>query len=80
MLKDSCMAKVALLYDLLNERLQSFTVVQEDLSIDESMLHYFGRHSYKQLIRAKLIRFGYKLHQYLKRSSDNRFSVIIGSE
>jgi len=31
------------------------------LSIDESMVPYFGRHSCKQFIRGKPIRFGYKL-------------------
>ena len=61
MLKDSRMAKVAPLHDLLNEKVQSFGVVHEDLSIDESMVPYFGRHSCKQFIRAKPIRFDYKL-------------------
>ena len=61
MLKDSCMAKVAPLHDLLNEKVQSFGVVHEDLSIDESMVPYFGRHSCKQFIMAKPIWFGYKL-------------------
>ena len=55
MLKDSRMAKVAPLYDLLNVKLQSFGVVHEDLSIDESVVPYFGRHSCKQFIRAKPI-------------------------
>ena len=36
-------------------------MVHEDLSIDESMVPYFGRHSCKQFIRAKPVRFGYKL-------------------
>ena len=35
MLKDSRMAKVAPLSDLLNEKLQSFGVVHEDLSVDK---------------------------------------------
>ena len=60
MLKDSRMAKVAPLYNLLNVKLQSFGVVHEDLSIDESVVPYFGRHSCKQFIRAKPIRFSYK--------------------
>lgn len=32
-----------------------------DLSIDEEMVPYFGRHSCKMYIRGKPIRFGYKL-------------------
>ena len=33
----------------------------DDLSIDESMLPYYGKHSAKMFIRMKPIRFGYKL-------------------
>ena len=38
-----------------------FGVLHEDLSIDESMVPYFRRHSCKQNICEKPIRFGYKL-------------------
>ena len=55
------MAKVKPLYDLLNDKLGMFGIVHEDFSIDESMVPYFGRHSCKQFIRGKPIRFGYKL-------------------
>ena len=60
-LSDCRMAKVKPLYDILNEKLRRFGVVHEDLSIDESMVPYYGRHSCKQFIRGKPIRFGYKL-------------------
>ena len=55
------MAKVEPLYDLLNEKIQQFGIPHEELSIDESMVPYYSRHSCKQFIRAKPIRFGYKL-------------------
>ena len=51
MLKDSHMAKVAPLFDLLNEKLQSFGVVHEYLNTDKSMVPNFGWHSCKQFIR-----------------------------
>ncbi|KAI8121791.1 PiggyBac transposable element-derived protein 3 [Lucilia cuprina] len=35
-------------------------VFHENISIDESMVKYYGRHSAKQYIRGKPIRFGYK--------------------
>ena len=54
------MAKIKPLYDLLNQSLLMFGVLHENLSIDESMVPYFGRHSCKQFIRGKPIRFGYK--------------------
>ena len=60
-LSESRMAKAELLYDLLNEKIQQFGIVHEDLSIDESMIPYYSRHSCNQFIRVKPIRFGYKL-------------------
>ena len=60
-LSESRMAQVEPIYDLLNKKIQQFGIVHEDLSIDESMVPYYGRHSCKQFIRAKPIRFGYKL-------------------
>ena len=54
------MAKVKPLYDLLNENMRQFGILHEILSIDESMTPYYGRHSCKQFIRQKPIRFGFK--------------------
>ena len=55
-------AKVRPLLDLLNERFMDFGSVfgPSVVSIDESMVPYFGRHSSKQFIRGKPIRWGYK--------------------
>ena len=54
-------AKVAPVYTSVNATLAKFGAFHEDLSIDESMVPYFGRHSAKMFIRGKPIRFGYKL-------------------
>ena len=59
-LSDTKMAKVEPLYNMLNDKFQQFGILHERLSIDESMVPYFGQHSCKQYIRAKPIRFGYK--------------------
>lgn len=53
--------KVRPLFKMLNERYMQFGVWAEHLSIDETMVPYFGRHSAKMFIRGKPIRFGYKL-------------------
>ena len=58
---DSRKAKVDPLYNLLNQKPQAYAIFYEDLSIDESMVYYYGHHSCKQLILAKPITFGYKL-------------------
>ena len=55
------MAKVKPLYDLLDKIFSKFGVFHESLSVDESMVPYYGRHSCKQFIKAKPIRFGFKL-------------------
>jgi DNA excision repair protein ERCC-6 len=55
------MAKIQPLMDLLNKNLQQFGIFSRYLSIDESMVPYFGHHSAKMFIRGKPIRFGYKV-------------------
>ncbi|XP_037958788.1 piggyBac transposable element-derived protein 3-like [Teleopsis dalmanni] len=54
-------AKVRPLFKMLNERYIQFGVWAEHLSIDKTMVPYFGRRSAKMFIRGKPIRFGYKL-------------------
>ena len=55
------MAKVEPLYDLLNKKVLQFGIAHKYFSLDKSMVPYYGRHSCKQFIGAKPIRFGYKL-------------------
>jgi len=55
------MAKVRPLFDLMNERYLKYWPVEQDVNVDESMIPYFGRHSSKQFIRGKPIRFGFKI-------------------
>jgi len=58
---DDKTAKVAPLYQKLNENLKQFGIWYSSLSIDESMVPYYGKNSIKQFIRGKPIRFGFKL-------------------
>ncbi len=53
-------AKVRPLADHLNERFLAFGPHEENLSIDEGMIRYFGHHPTKQFMRQKPTRFGYK--------------------
>ena len=53
-------AKVRPLFDITNRKLKKFGVYHTHFSIDESMTPYTGRHSSKQTIRTKSIRFGFK--------------------
>ena len=47
--------------DLLNKNFQQWGIFEKCLSKDEMIVGYYGHHSLKQFIRAKPIRFGYKL-------------------
>ena len=60
---DDKMAKLRPLLSMLNERFLQFWPVQQNIgiSVDERMAPHYGRHSAKQFIRGKPIRFGYKL-------------------
>ena len=49
------MAKVIPIYDVLNSKIQSFGILHSQLSIDESMVSYFRKHSCKQFVRGKPI-------------------------
>ncbi|XP_036336238.1 piggyBac transposable element-derived protein 3-like [Rhagoletis pomonella] len=53
-------AKVSPLNDTLNKKFMQFGVFSHNLSIDEQMITYYGRHSCKMFIKSKPIRFGYK--------------------
>lgn len=54
------MAKVRPLINVLNEKFLKYMPIEQSLSVDESMIPYFGRHGCKQFIRGKPIRFGFK--------------------
>ena len=53
-------AKVAPIASMLRSNFQKYSVPQQNVSIDEAMIKYYGRHGCKQYIRGKPIRFGYK--------------------
>ena len=51
-----------------NQKLLQFGVFKEQLRIDEQMLPYTGKHSVKQFMHNKPVKFGYKL--WILASSD----------
>lgn len=54
-------SKLRPLFDLLNKNYLAMAPIEENYSIDEAMVPYYGGHSCKQFIRGKPIRWGYKL-------------------
>lgn len=59
--KSDKFAKMRPLFDVLNEKFTEFAPVEQEHSIDKAMVPYFGRHSTKQFIRGKSIRWCYKI-------------------
>lgn len=59
--KDDKFAKMRPLITMLNNRFLKWSEFQEKLSIDESMVPYFGKHGSKQFLKGKPIRYGYKM-------------------
>ena len=55
------MAKFAPIYDTLNSALVQYRIFHKFLSVDESMVPYYGCHSCKMFIRGKPIGFRYKI-------------------
>lgn len=53
--------KIRLLMDKLKKKFLEHFVPEEHINYHESIVKYFGRHSCKQFIRGKPIRFGYKM-------------------
>ncbi|XP_022827111.1 piggyBac transposable element-derived protein 3-like [Spodoptera litura] len=54
------MFKIRPLADKLMEKFLQWGVFHDSISVDESMVKYFGHHPAKQFIRGKPVRFGYK--------------------
>jgi len=54
-------SKLRPFFNLLNQKFIQFGIFTHNLSIDEEMVPYFGRHSCKMFIRGKPVRFGFKL-------------------
>ncbi|KAL5256763.1 hypothetical protein ACHWQZ_G011882 [Mnemiopsis leidyi] len=53
--------KVRRYLEIIRERCLKYYLMQNTLSVDETMVPYFGRHSLKQYIKGKPIKFGFKL-------------------
>lgn len=58
---DDRFAKLRPIFDIINEKNMQFGLFHYNLSIDEEMVPYFGRHSCKMFIKGKPVRFGFKL-------------------
>lgn len=58
---DDKLGKIAPIYEELGKNLRQFGTFHKKLSIDESMVPYYGHHTCKMFIKGKPIRFGFKI-------------------
>ncbi|KAK9754284.1 Transposase IS4 [Popillia japonica] len=61
-------AKLRPLFEHLNKKFLELAPHEQDHSVDEAMVPYYGRHGCKQYIHGKPIRYGYKLGAVLRPS------------
>lgn len=59
--KDDPFWKVAMLFKIINETATKYVERTEYVSVDESMIRYFGPHPLKQFMKGKPTRFGFKV-------------------
>ena len=52
--------KIRLSASYLQRKFMTHFVLSQNISHDEAMVEYFGKHSYEQAMRNKLIRYGVK--------------------
>ena len=70
------MAKISPMYNKLNQILVQYGMFHDLLSVDESMVPYYGKHTSKMFIKEKPILFGYKLW-CLCGSDGNPYHLIL---
>lgn len=59
--RDDKLWKIRPLINLVKANCMKYFILERQLSYDESMMKYYGKHGCKQFIRGKPIRFGYKV-------------------
>ncbi|XP_071052947.1 piggyBac transposable element-derived protein 3-like [Onthophagus taurus] len=58
--KDDKLGKIRPLINCLNRQFLRYAPIENNISIDESMIPHYGRHGCKQFVKGKPVRFGYK--------------------
>nr|CAI5829083.1 unnamed protein product [Callosobruchus analis] len=76
--KNDKFAKVRPFFDVINKKNLQFGMFSFNLSIDEQMVPYFGRHSCKMFIKGKPVRLGFKLWCFCSSDGYLFYSVPYG--
>ena len=73
--KSDKLSKVRPYLNILNTNFMQYGVFSTNLSVDEQMIIYFGRHSCKMFLKGKPVRFGYKV--WCLCSSGGIYTILI---
>nr|CAI5827507.1 unnamed protein product [Callosobruchus analis] len=76
--KNDKFAKVRPFFDVINKKILQFGMLSFNLSIDEQIVPYFGRHSCKMFIKGKPVRFGFKLWCLCSSDGYLFYSILYG--
>ena len=80
-LTPSKLSKVEPLFEMLKKQCQQFTIFDEFINIDESMIPCRRLYSARKFIRNKPIRFGYKVWMFCGSTSfPNTFAIYRGKK
>lgn len=80
--KDDRLSKLRIIIDYLNEKFISIYTPDEYVSLDESLMKYTGRMSYKQFNPSKRARFGVKFYKLCESKSGYcmKFKIYTGQD
>lgn len=80
--KDDRLCKLRVIIDYLNEKFISIYIPEEYVSLDESLMKYTGRMSYKQFNPSKRARFGVKFYKLCESKSGYcmKFKIYTGQD
>ena len=59
--RDNKFAKVLPISNILRQKFRKYSKPEQNISVDEAMIRYYGRHGCKQFVKGKPIRFGFKV-------------------
>ncbi|XP_043485876.1 piggyBac transposable element-derived protein 4-like [Polistes fuscatus] len=71
------LSKIKPVINYLNQKFQEIYTMQENITIDESLIKFKGRLSYKQYNPSERARFGIKVYKLCESSSENASETVV---
>lgn len=74
------MSKIKSVINFLNQKFKEVYIMKKDISIDESLMKFRGRLSYKQFNPSKRARFGVKIYKLCESGYCYQFKIYTGND